>query len=331
MPTLRLLGELTGGSLYLDYVWGLGFSNNGRWAISASGCLQGQDIFGELKVWDGVTGEFLTEYDEPEFDFDPTVVCVSSDGHRALLQDAVGTFVLLDLESQRFLHRNYGRLPSFLNDDRFCLMIDGWNGLVCKAVDSHLTRWRLPHHNCKITTYQVDHDESVIATGCDDGTVWLWNVETRGLLFSLPRTRTPVKQIALSASGNVALILGCDGSLAAWNFFDGKCLAIMNGPRDKVISVCLTPDGQWAFGGDSSGRIVCWNIPNERSSCPTVNVNADIVRDVATVLELTSLCPVTCLALSRDGHRLLAGGDPDDANRVSGAMLYEVITPTPGT
>lgn len=114
----------------------------------------------------------------------------------------------------------------------------------------------------------------------------------------------PVRALAISADGRLALSGSFDTSAILWDIERGLALAVLRGHESSVNAVAALPDGRFATAGED-GRILLWRMGRQE---PDAQLEGHAG-------------PVAALAASPDGG-LLASASWDGTAR---------LTPLPGT
>ncbi len=108
----------------------------------------------------------------------------------------------------------------------------------------------------------------------------------------------PVRALAVSADGRLALSGSFDTSAILWDIERGTALAVLRGHESSVNAVATLPDGRFATAGED-GRVLLWRMgarePERRIEAHTG--------------------PIAALAVSTDG-RFLASASWDGAARI---------------
>jgi len=86
-------------------------------------------------------------------------------------------------------------------------------------------------------------DETVLATGGDDGLVRLWNWRERREIETLGRHTAPVPDMAFSPDGRRLVTCGQDSTIRIWDVAKGKEQSILRGNSGRVYRLALSPDG----------------------------------------------------------------------------------------
>jgi WD40 repeat protein len=121
-------------------------------------------------------------------------------------------------------------------------------------------------HKGNISKIQFSPDGKTLATGSEDSTVCLWDVEKAGKDWK-PRAKSPlgwgtVGSLAFSPDGLTLAVGTWDKGRANLYFFDvasGKAVASYR-LGGQLMSVAFSPDGKTLVTGDfATGRIKLWN------------------------------------------------------------------------
>lgn len=146
-------------------------------------------------------------------------------------------------------------------------------------------------------------DGTILATGGEDGTAQLWDVQTGARIRWLEAhgpcrlgIRKGVRGVAFSADGTRLATCGVDGLTRLWNIATGDEILQLKSSWQEVYSVAFSPDGTRLATGEDDG-------------------SGGIARlwDLATGKELARLAghkeEVVSVAFSPDGTRIATAGD----------------------
>jgi len=101
--------------------------------------------------------------------------------------------------------------------------------------------------------------------------------------------------IAFSPDGQLLASSAEFAGIAVWNVDSGLQSGMpLSGHERQVTSVVYAPDGKQLISGSIDGSIIFWNLDSRAASGPAVR---------------SGRSPVWCLASSRDGNSVVAGGD----------------------
>jgi WD40 repeat protein len=109
-------------------------------------------------------------------------------------------------------------------------------------------------------------DGTVLAGGCGDGTVWLWNPAT-GHVVGTPQHATSSARygapgVAFSSDGTLLASADTDGTVRLWNPVTSQPVGapLATGALNGVYGVAFSADGKLLASADSSGAVHLWNI-----------------------------------------------------------------------
>ena len=181
----------------------------------------------------------------------------------------------------------------------------------------------------------------VIACGCNDKSIQLWNANTGSKLEALRGASDEVVRVAFSADGRYVsaafdnlfhFSLGRD--VRVWNTSDGSDVAVFNGHGFPAISLAFCPIGKQIASGGNDRTVRVWNVETgeqnhvlrgHRAFVESVAYSADGLRIASgdrhgniriwnsTTGQLLKHIPtgarIRSLEFSSDGRSLLFGGD----------------------
>ena len=139
-----------------------------------------------------------------------------------------------------------------------------------------------------------------LASGSNDNTVRLWQVEDRQCVATLRGHTRSVNVVAFSPDGLRLASGSNDNTVRLWWIEDRQCVAaVLQGHTDMVTAVAFSPDGRLLASGSGDKTVRLWRV--EGRQC------------VASLQGPTS--SVGTVAFSPDG-RLLASGSDDKTVRL---------------
>lgn len=141
-----------------------------------------------------------------------------------------------------------------------------------------ILRNRFTAHTRKVTAIAVSQDGFWLATGSEDGTVILWNLETNQQVVQLADHRGPINSLAFSSDSSLLASAATDALASIWNM-DTLELEIQLRGRNVFTDVVFSPDASQLItsSGDDTARV--WDVA---SGAPTLQFeeHGDSVRTV---------------------------------------------------
>ena len=158
----------------------------------------------------------------------------------------------------------------------------------------------------------------IVAVGCDDGTVTLWDVAGRTRLRTLTAHVGDVYSMAFSPDGTRLATGGNDGSLRLWDCTSWERVLDRRDHRSYVHSVRFSPDGTRIVTASGDGTLRLWDSVGKPQRL-TESHEAAATRDAAVRLvdAAAATQPIAAIA-----ERLRADASLDPAIRT--AALREI-------
>ncbi|MCP4345291.1 MAG: PQQ-binding-like beta-propeller repeat protein, partial [Desulfobacterales bacterium] len=150
----------------------------------------------------------------------------------------------------------------------------------------------LSSHSFSVSSVSFSPDGTRIASGSDDNTVRLWDVETGKELSVFKGHSSLVSSVSFSPDGTFITSGSADNTVRLWDVETGKELSAFEGHSSSVSSVSFSPDGRRIASGSHDKTVRLWDVETGKE------------------LSVFKGHSVNSVSFSPDGRRI-ASGSPD--------------------
>jgi WD40 repeat protein len=158
-------------------------------------------------------------------------------------------------------------------------MVEGRGSLLYALLRSQHVTKLLTGHTGSVASVAFSADGKTLASGSDDRTIKLWNMETGAEIRAL-LGGGQVTSVSFSRNGKTLASGGRDPAVNLWNVDKGNVIRILKGDGSGVFSVKVSPDEKIVASGSLYGAITLWDIQTGKG-IHTLEQHTNSVRSVA--------------------------------------------------
>lgn len=124
----------------------------------------------------------------------------------------------------------------------------------------------LSGHAWAVLTVAFSPDGQILATGSDDNTIKLWEVNTGQLICTLVGHSWSVVAVAFTADGETLLSASCDKTVKLWRVSTAEEIVTLSGHVDSVSAVAVSKVRQLIASGSRDKTIKLWQLVEQDNS-----------------------------------------------------------------
>lgn len=148
-------------------------------------------------------------------------------------------------------------------------------------------------HHGRIMTLDMSRDSTILASGGDDSTIVLRNLQTGEILKTLKYHKGIITSLKISPDGHYLISGGTDNLIFLYDIEADKVAGEFKEHSDDITCVNFSPGGRLAAGAGGDGSVTVYDI----KSAKTIGILKEHKGWIRGV------------TFSRDGSRLLSCGD----------------------
>ncbi len=143
-----------------------------------------------------------------------------------------------------------------------------------------------------IPSATVHPDGAQFATGSDEGTIGIWEIQSGRKLRTIEAHSDIVHRLQYSSDGKQLVSASADKTIRVWNATTGERVQSIDAHEDYILGLAVSLDGKRFASGGKGETVRIWDAGSGK-----------LVREVAA----RGGFGVECLAFSPDGTRLASG------------------------
>ncbi|MBV8882612.1 MAG: serine/threonine protein kinase [Chroococcidiopsidaceae cyanobacterium CP_BM_RX_35] len=164
----------------------------------------------------------------------------------------------------------------------------------------------LTGHLGSVNSVAISPKGDILASGSDDKTIKLWNLDTQQAITTLNGHTHAVKSVAFSPDGKILATGGDDKTVKLWDLNTAQEIYTLSGHSHAVKAVSFSQDGEFLASGSWDKTIKLWNV----------NTGAEICQLAGHQLQVTSVAFSPHVGADNNDALLLASASFDRTVRL---------------
>ncbi|MDZ8050142.1 MAG: protein kinase domain-containing protein [Aulosira sp. ZfuVER01] len=119
-------------------------------------------------------------------------------------------------------------------------------------------------HAWAVLTIAFSPDGTILATGSDDNTIKLWEVNTGQVITTLLGHSWSVVAVTFTADGTMLISASRDRTVKLWKVSTAEEIATLSGHADSVSTIAVNPDAQLIASGSRDKTIKLWQLVKQQ-------------------------------------------------------------------
>lgn len=221
----------------------------------------------ELKLFDVSTGEAIEEFQGPRrmhlaaFSPDGKWLVGSSFEHDLVLCDASTGEIKTKLEG----HTKQVVYVGFDSDSQHIRSCSEAGEVIRFDLAGESESLSLQGPSIALSNAAFSPDGKLIAAGCVDGAVRVWNATTGAPLHTLRGHVDSVFAVAFQPAGTLLASAGSDPMIKLWDLTTGSAATDLIGHASMIMDTCFSADGQKIYSAGSDRTVKQWDLTQRHS------------------------------------------------------------------
>ncbi len=286
-----------------------------------------------VQIWDAKTENLIlvpvleidsAEKKVPSTKREPALFGLNGQGLSTLAWDSYGARLASALDNDsvkmwnlktgentlfRFSQRGNTSAVAWSPDGSKLAAISGNSPLVCSAITGDIF-YTYSGNTSEVLTLAWSPDGKSIASGCVDGSVWVWDATTRRTQVTYDGHMSEVNTVAWSPDSRQVASGSSDGTVQLWDAATGKRLFTWKGHAGSVNTVAWQPgtyllprnEARIASGGVDA-TVQVWAVSRKGQRGQAMTLQGDIL------LYRGHSAQVTSVSWSPDGQRIASSSE----------------------
>ncbi|WP_017653807.1 WD40 repeat domain-containing serine/threonine-protein kinase [Fortiea contorta] len=167
-----------------------------------------------------------------------------------------------------------------------------WQGLPLNGHTSEVNSLSFrPLSSSNSTPNQISASANTLASGSDDQTVKIWNLQQKRAIRTLKGHSGKVYAVAISPDGKNVVSGSIDKTIKIWNLNTGKEIRTLKGHQSLISSLAISPDGKTIVSVSYDKTIKIWNLNTGKEIRTLTGHSAEIL----------------AVAISPNGEKIVSG------------------------
>lgn len=115
-------------------------------------------------------------------------------------------------------------------------------------------------HPDGVTCVALSPDSRLVATGCEDSGVRIWDISSGQMVHMLVGHESPITGVAFSPDGSMIVACAFDADALLWNVLNGQVIHVFEAQKYGLRDVTFSPDGKYVAATSYDRAIRVWDV-----------------------------------------------------------------------
>jgi WD40 repeat protein len=133
-------------------------------------------------------------------------------------------------------------------------------GLSLATHGQQISKFELTAAGSEFFSVAINPDNRIIASGDQQGKIYLWDAESKALINTLVGHKERVLTLAFSHDGSFLASAGKDNTIIVWSTRHGIQEKILRGHSETITKLNFSADNKWLVSGSADKKVILWNF-----------------------------------------------------------------------